>query len=188
MKITIQFVTQIQIQNLALESSSRLKPSHFSQMEILRPRIPSKVFASSSRPGYDLLPASQLLVEFAGKSWREPIGSLCISQGVRSIAANHNVGMLSCAAPLLAAITVASKALWRSRDQNARRGNGVVWAEVTFSSLQIWSIFSLKKVEFQTDAHPKWFINIHWKIFRPKMYEVSSSFCMGCLRSWAVSV
>ena len=87
------------------------------------------------------------------------MASLCISQGVRSIAANHNVGMLSCAAPLLAAITVASKALWRSRDQNARRGNGVVWAEVTFSSLQFQSIFSLKKVEFQTDAHLKWFIN-----------------------------
>ena len=157
-------------------------------MEILRPRIPSKVFASSSRPGYDLLPASQLLVEFAGKSWREPIGSLCISQGVRSIAANHCAGMSPIVLAQPAPAAVASNALWRSRDQNARRGNGVVWAEVTFSSLQIWSIFSLKKDEFQTDAHLKWFINIHWKIFRPKMYEVSSSFCMGCLRSWAVSV
>ena len=165
-----------------------MTPATFFQTGILRPPIPSKVFASSSRPGYDLLPASQLLVEFAGKSWREPIGSLCISQGVRSIAANRCAGMSSSVLALPAAAAVASSALWRSRDQNARRGNGVVWAEVTFSSLQIWSIFSLKKVEFQTDAQPKWFINIQWKIFRPKMYEVSSSFCMGCLRSWAVSV
>lgn len=176
------------MQNLAHEDNGRQHPPYFFQIEILRPRIPSKVFASSSRPGYDLLPASQLLVEFAGKSWREPIGSLCISQGVRSIAANHCAGMFPFVLALPAPTAVASNALWRSRDQNARRGNGVVWAEVTFSSLQIWSIFSLKKVEFQTDAHPKWFINIQWKICRPKMYEVSSSFCMGCLRSWAVSV
>ena len=104
------------------------------------------------------------------------------------MAANRSAGMSSSVLPLPAAAAVASSALWRSRDQNARRGNGVVWAEVTFSSLQIWSIFTLKKVEFQTDAHLKWFINIHWKIFRPKMCEVSSSFCMGCLKSWAVSV
>ena len=136
-----------------------MTPATFFQTGILRPPIPSKVFASSSRPGYDLLPASQLLVEFAGKSWREPIGSLCISQGVRSIAANRCAGMSSSIQTLPAAITVASNALWRSRDQNARRGNGVVWAEVTFSSLQFQSIFSLKKVEFQTDAHLKWFIN-----------------------------
>ena len=88
------------------------------------------------------------------------MASLCISQGVRSIAANHNVGMLSCAAPLLAAITVASKALWRSRDQNARRGNGVVWVEVTFSPLQIQSFFGLKQAKVQTDARLKWFVNV----------------------------
>ena len=155
---------------------------------IPRPRNPSKVFASSSRPGLNLLPASQVLAEFAGKSWREPMASLCISQGVRSIAANHNVGMLSYAAPLLAAITVASKALWRSRDQNARRGNGVVWVEVTFSPLQIQSFFGLKQAKVQTDARLKWFINVRSTIFKTNMCEVSSSFCVGYLKSRAVSV
>ena len=176
------------MQNLAHEDNGRQHPPYFFQIEILRPRIPSKVFASSSRPGYDLLPARQLLAEFAGKSWREPIGSLCISQGVRSIAANRCAGMSSSIQTLPAAITVASKALWRSRDQNARRGNGVVWVEVTFSPLQIESFFGLKLAIVQTDARLKWFINVRSTIFKTNMCEVSSSFCVGYLKSRAVSV
>jgi hypothetical protein len=68
--------------------------------------------------------------------------------------------------------------LGRSRDQNARRGNGVVWVEATFLPLKILTVFTAKQPYFQSTSRCKRCMNHPWCVRERKMAEVAYSSCV----------